>query len=160
ATSRFAAGTGATHRFGPTHGMSVEAQATPTFDAVRRASESALNAAITSQAASGIIDCNSLAMPVGTLPAISFPLSESRRLKAIIGGTQGLELELISLSVDPLTNTYEAQIRFIICDDFGVDHSDLYAPGLIPFWILQHRRSGFRPYIHELVIDETFQDPF
>src|SRR3546814_17120914 len=49
ATSRFAAGTGATHRFGPTSPMSVEAQGTPTFAAVRSASESALNAAITHQ---------------------------------------------------------------------------------------------------------------
>src|SRR3546814_18673798 len=65
-----------------------------------------------------------------------------------------------SLHVDPLAHTYEAQIRFIICDDFGVDHHDLYAPGLIPFWVLQHERSGYKPYIHKLVIEETFHNSF
>src|SRR3712207_8216241 len=49
-------------------------------------------------------------------------------------------------------------LRFVICDDFGVDQHDLYSPGLISFWVLQHERSGYRPFINELVVESTFSD--
>jgi hypothetical protein len=53
------------------------------------------------------------------------------------------------LTVNPASSTYKVTLRFIICDDFGVDEDDLYAPSLIAFWILQHERTPYRPFIHE-----------
>ena len=53
--------------------------------------------------------------------------------------------------------SYSIDLRFVICDDFGVDESDLYAPGLFAFWVLQHERSRTRyaPFINELDLPVT-----
>lgn len=77
----------------------------------------------------------------------------STALKAILGGTQGEELYATSLRLDPSRRTYELGLRWFIFDHFGVGADDLYAPGLIPFYILQHERKGYRPYVNEVVIE-------
>lgn len=48
-------------------------------------------------------------------------------------------------------------LRFTICDNFGVDESDLYTPGLISFWELQHERtpSAYVPFINEIIVEPT-----
>jgi hypothetical protein len=86
-----------------------------------------------------------------------FPLksgfSEIDTLKAILGGTQGENLYARTLIHDPARRTYELGLRWVILDHFGVGSDDLYAPGLIPFFILQHERRGYRPYVNEVVIE-------
>lgn len=57
--------------------------------------------------------------------------------------------------IDPTACTYALDPRFVVFDDFGVDTSDLYWPALIKFWILQHERSGNRPFINRLLVDRT-----
>lgn len=78
---------------------------------------------------------------------------ESNTLRAILGGTQGEELYATSLKHDRPGRRYELGLRWVIQDHFGVSRDDLYAPGLFPFWVLQHERKGYRPYVNELVID-------
>ena len=78
---------------------------------------------------------------------------EGTALKAILGGTQGEELYATSLRHDPFGRTYRLGLRWVIFDHFGVDTSDLYAPGLFPFYVLQHERRGYRPYVNEVVIE-------
>ena len=77
-------------------------------------------------------------------------------LKAILGGTQGEELWVTSLKHDRARRSYELGLRWIILDHFGVGSDDLYAPGLIPFYVLQHERKGYRPYVNEVVIETRF----
>lgn len=74
-------------------------------------------------------------------------------LKGIIGGTQGHTVWLTGISIDPNTRGYSMELRYVIRDDFGVDTSDLYSPGLISFWELQHERKGFVPFMN--IIDLT-----
>ncbi len=78
---------------------------------------------------------------------------EATALRAILGGTQGEELYLSSLKHDRAGRRYELGLRWVIQDHFGVSRDDLYAPGLFPFWVLQHERKGYRPYVNEIVID-------
>jgi hypothetical protein len=61
-----------------------------------------------------------------------------------------------------LTRTYTADLHFLICDNFGVDEHDLYALGLIPFWILQHVRSAtlYSPFITTLDLTVTVAGSF
>ena len=60
------------------------------------------------------------------------------------------------------SRTYTIGLRFLICDDFGVDESDLYAPGLFAFWVLQHERSAthYAPFINELDLAVTESGTF
>ncbi len=74
-------------------------------------------------------------------------------LKAILGGTQGEELWATSLKHDRSRRSWEMGLRWVILDHFGVGDDDLYAPGLIPFWVLQHERKGYRPYVNEVVVE-------
>lgn len=79
-----------------------------------------------------------------------------------MGGTQGEALYALSFSGSIPTRTYIVTLRFLICDDFGVDQSDLYARGLFPFWVLQHERSATRyvPFVNELDLPITVSGTF
>jgi hypothetical protein len=109
-----------------------------------------------------------------TTPNISFSFSENEGiyigfLKSVIGGTQGndVKMENFSATINSYSQdaggsaTYSYKLHIEICDDFGVDESDLtgkwyynqpFNP-LIPFWLLQHRTSGPRPFVNRIVID-------
>ncbi|MCL4806730.1 MAG: hypothetical protein KJ062_02880 [Thermoanaerobaculia bacterium] len=78
---------------------------------------------------------------------------EATALRAILGGTQGEKVYATSLKHDRAARSYELGLRWVIQDHFGVSRDDLYAPGLFPFWVLQHERKGYRPYVNEIVID-------
>lgn len=125
----------------------------PSFITMRNTAETNLEHQLSRMAASGTVDCNALVLPASAVPWLSFPLSDSRMLKAIIGGTQGHTIWLTGLTIDPNARTYSMQLRYLIRDDFGVDASDLYTPGLIAFWVLQHERTGFVPF--QNIIDLT-----
>jgi hypothetical protein len=104
--------------------------------------------------AAGVIDCNAIALSPAGVPAVSFGFSDTA-LKGIIGGTQGLRVLITHFTVTPGSRTYDIGLQYLICDDFGVDTSDLYSPGLAAFWVLQHRRCGHRPFINELDLPAT-----
>ena len=74
-------------------------------------------------------------------------------LKAIFGGTQGEEIWVTALKHDRLKRAYALRLRWHIFDHFGADESDLYAPGLVPLYVLQHERQGYRAYVNELVVE-------
>lgn len=81
-------------------------------------------------------------------------------LKAILGGTQGEELWVTSLKHDRVHRSWEMGLRWVILDHFGVGGDDLYAPGLIPFWVLQHERKGYRPYVNEVVVESRLSGTY
>jgi hypothetical protein len=95
-----------------------------------------------------------------TPPATFFGFSDGVALKAVIGGTQGEELFATGFIGSLPTRTYSIDLRFLICDDFGVDEADLYAPGLFAFWVLQHERSPYAPFINELDLPVTVSGTF
>jgi hypothetical protein len=107
-------------------------------------------------ARSGTVDCNALTLPSSAVPHLAFSFSDSFMLKGIIGGTQGISVYLDSFSVSPSTRLYTMDLRYVVCDDFGVDTSDLYSPALISFWVLQHERTGYRPFknIIDLIVTQ------
>jgi outer membrane protein OmpA-like peptidoglycan-associated protein len=154
--SHFASGSGATLTHGPTTPIGSRALAAPSFHAMRRAAETDLERQLTGMAASGTVDCNALTLASSAVPWLSFSLSaDGPMLKGIIGGTQGLTVWLQSFSVAPGTRNYMLELRYYICDDFGVDTSDLYSPALISFWVLQHERSGFVPFMNGIDLTVT-----
>jgi hypothetical protein len=160
AATHFAAGGGATRRLAPSSPLGRMANASLTFQTARLNVHREIHRQITAMAAAGTIDCSRINIPSGSLPRISFGFADGTALKAVIGGTQGLEVFALAFTADPATRSYTIRLRFVICDDFGVDASDLYSPGLISFWVLQHERRGFRPYIHELVVESPINGRF
>jgi outer membrane protein OmpA-like peptidoglycan-associated protein len=156
----FASGTGARNTHGIGSHLSTLTAISGTFRRVLGVVRSNINSRITSQASGGAINCNSLSIPSGSMPTISFTFADGTTLKAAIGGTQGLNLFITGFSLSPRSRTYTITLRFEICDDFGVDKSDLYSPGLISFWVLQHERPGHRPFINEIIVEETISDSF
>lgn len=153
--SHFAGGTGSKLTHDSTSPLGGDALSSPTFRSLNTAVASEIDTRLRSMAGSGTVDCNALNLTGATLPAVSFGFSDTWRLKGIIGGTQGLRIRMTRFRVDPATRRYSIGLQYLICDDFGVDTSDLYSPGLAAFWVLQHRRSGNLPFINELDLSKT-----
>ncbi|MGF1580707.1 MAG: Ig-like domain-containing protein [Gemmataceae bacterium] len=83
---------------------------------------------------------------------------------AILGSTQGGQLFMSDWSVTVSSlgggegsgitgmGTYTAKLSWELCDDFGVDYSDLYTIELAAFWVAQHE-AGFTPFVNRVVVD-------
>lgn len=76
-------------------------------------------------------------------------------LQGPLGGTQALLVRLTAWEVDEATNTVSGTLQMVVGDDFGVDDGDVYSPGLLAFWILQHQR-GYRPFNNLVEVDYPF----
>lgn len=159
AMARFVAGTGGTQRHPNGSVLGRMALGCGSFLSTLAAVQADLEGQLATQAPSGILDPCLLAT---TPPATHFGFSDGVTLKTVIGGTQGERLFLNSFSGNAALRTYQAELRFLICDDFGVDESDLYFFGLFPFWVLQHERSAsrFKPFINELDLTVTVSGTF
>jgi hypothetical protein len=159
AFSHFVGGSGTkvTHGTGSTLGAGALVAAS--FLATVATVQAALEAQLSAQAATGPLDPCALSI---TPPATHFTFADGVALKAIIGGTQGEELFLDAFTGDAALRSYTATLRFLICDDFGVDEADLYTPGLMGFWVLQHERSAslYAPFINELELPVTLSGSF
>jgi outer membrane protein OmpA-like peptidoglycan-associated protein len=156
---RFRAGTGGIERHGPTSTLGAMALASASFATTIAAVKTAIEAQLTAMAASGTLNPCGL---VVTPPPTHFGFGDGIPLKAVIGGTQGETLDATAFRYDPATRTYTMELRFEICDDFGVDEADLYSPGLCAFWVLQHERSAtlYAPFVNLLELPVTLNGSF
>jgi outer membrane protein OmpA-like peptidoglycan-associated protein len=157
ALRHFTGGSGSTFSHGNSSTLGGLALASPTFTATLATVQADLEAQLAAQAAAGALDPCTLAI---TPPATHFPMADGATLYAVIGGTQGEELWLNGFAGDAGTRRYQADLQFLICDHFGVDESDLYAPGLMGFWVLQHERAGYTAYINELDLSVSVSGTF
>lgn len=152
--SHFRGGTGATWTHGVGSNLNRDATHCSSVDNAVRNVQTQLAAQMRTMRALRKIDCR--AFSLSPVPSFHFGFGDSAALKAIIGGTQGLEVYLDAMRLkDPSTCSYELDLQLVVLDDFGVDKSDLYWPALIKFWILQHERRGNRPFINKLLINRT-----
>jgi outer membrane protein OmpA-like peptidoglycan-associated protein len=157
---RFFAGTGGTVTHGATSTLGSMALVAGSFLTTVAAVQRAIEAQLAAQSASGSLNPCTLSV---TPPATHFSLSDGLALKAVIGGTHGERLFVTSFLGSASTRTYTIALRFVLCDNFGVDETDLYAPGLVPFWVLQHERgTGARyvPFINELDLPVVLSGTF
>lgn len=156
---RFRAGTGGTETHNNTSLLGMMARTSASFLATVGAVKAVIETQLAIQAASGALNPCGLSV---TPPATEFLKSDGLPLKTVIGGTQGERLFATSFTGNIPLRTYTITLRFLICDHFGVDEHDLYAPGLIPFWILQHERSAtlYAPFINELDLTMTVTGTF
>lgn len=87
--------------------------------------------------------------------------SRLRRRRRVRGGIDdggasqgGASVANVLTSTSKPDCTYEVELRFLVCDDFGVGQDDIAkGPGLAAFWVLQHERAvggRFRPYQNTL----------
>jgi len=149
AFSRFRAGTGGTEVLGAGSILGGLALRAPAFLSTVGTVKAAIEAQLAKQATTGILDpCALSIVPAPT----HFTFSDPHQLKVVIGGTQGERLFLMRFGGSVASRRYSATLRFLICDNFGVDEHDLYAPGLMAFWVLQHERSAslYAPFVNEL----------
>jgi hypothetical protein len=159
AFSQFAAGSGTTVVHGPGSTLGAMALGCGSFLATLAKVKHNVETQLASQARAGSLNpCALSVIP----PTTHFQPSDKLPLKAVIGGTHGEKLFVTKFSGDIFSTTYSIELRFEICDNFGVDESDLYAPGLLPFWVLQHERSAsrYKPFINELDLPVTVSGTF
>jgi hypothetical protein len=163
---RFMGGTGQTFTHDVGSELSNLTKNSTTFKGVEQQVEDAIHQQIQQQANGGSIDNRNLSV---TIPDISFgAFADGLVLKSLIGGTQGAELSIQNFSANATiispdvggSGSYSATLRFVICDDFGVDRSDLYAPPLAAFWLLQHERIGPKPFVNEIIVEVPIQGTF
>jgi len=159
AFARFRAGTGGTATHGPTSTLGAMALISGSFLKTVAAVQRAIEAQLAAQATSGALDPCALHV---TPPETHFGFSDGTALKAVIGGTQGETLFATAFTGSIPLRSYTITLHFLICDDFGVDEADLYAPGLFPFWVLQHERSAslYAPFINQLDLTTTVTGKF
>jgi outer membrane protein OmpA-like peptidoglycan-associated protein len=162
--------------------IGAAANRAPSFNATASAVETAFHTIITGMAATPASNnCASYALASPAVPRVNFPMTkkelavfeatptswrsvadtEQALLKAVIGGTHGIEIVLTALSIDCNAHTYTATIHYKICDNFGVDDTnDLYSDSLIAFWVLQHMRPGHNAFINNILLDRTITNSF
>lgn len=161
AFSRFAAGTGGTETLGSSSTLGALALVSPSFIATTRRVQASIEAQLAAMAPTGILDPCALRV---TPPETHFSLGgpDNLSLQAVIGGTHGERLFATGFVGNIPMRSYSIDLRFLICDNFGVDEHDLYAPGLIAFWVLQHERSAtlYAPFINELDLPVTLSGTF
>ena len=98
-------------------------------------------------------------IPITNLPSFNnnwdWNSMRPNSLKALIGGTQEAEVHLLTFRVDPVKRIYQATLKFVVKDDFGVSRNDAlkFYNSIVPFtkgiramWILQHRRN-YKPFV-------------
>ena len=167
--SRFMAGTGQTFVHGVNSRLSIEAKESTTFQNALTSVNEQIAREIQNQANEGRVNVEDLRDQIN-LPSLDFSFFDSTALllKSIIGGTQGGRLILQNFAASGQVfspeaggiGSYSGTLRFHIYDDFGVDRSDLYAPPLAAFWILQHERVGPAPYVNEIIIEVPIEGNF
>ena len=161
AFAQFVGGSGGTMTHGATSALGALALPSAPFVATVAAVTSDIEAQLAVQAASGTLDACALAV---IPPATSWRFSLIPPLEAVIGGTHGEKLFADAFSGSASTRSYSIALRFVICDNFGVDEHDLYPSlGLYPFWVLQHERGGggrFAPFVNELELPVTLSGTF
>lgn len=154
--AHFRGGSGSTWTHGVGSTLNRDATYCPSVNTAVGSIETQLAAQMRTMRALGRVDCG--AFSLSPVPSFHFGFGDSAALKAIIGGTQGLEVYLNGLRVrDPSSCLYDLDLQLVVLDDFGVDTSDLYWPALIKFWILQHERAGNKPFINRLLINRTIR---
>ena len=152
--SHFRGGTGATWTHGIGSTLNRDATHCPSVNGAVSNVQTQLTAQMRAMRVLGRTDCSALSL--SPVPNFHFGFGDSVALKAIIGGTQGLEVYLNAMRLkDPATCSYDLDLQLEVFDDFGVDTSDLYWPALVKFWILQHERRGNRPFINKLLVNRT-----
>lgn len=159
AYSHFAAGTGGTVVHGAASSLGAMALRSGSFLATVATVRADIESQLAAQALSGVLNPCALS---ATPPATHFQFSDGSALKAVIGGTQGERLFATAFTGSVPLRTYSIDLRFVICDDFGVDEADLYAPGLFAFWVLQHERSASRyaPFVNQLELAVNLSGTF
>lgn len=165
AFTQFSAGTGSTVSHGPGSTLGSQALASPEFAATVATTKKDIEADLAAQAPSGTLDPCTFPSPV-VPPQTHFAYRHFYTpgpLKAVIGGTHGETLFATAFTGDIASRTYSIGLRYLICDNFGVDETDLYAPGLFPFWVLQHERcvqGHYAPFVNELDLPITVSGTF
>lgn len=150
AFTRFVAGTGGTVIHDASSQLGQLAIKSATFDKAVKAVKAELEQQLAAQVSKGAFD--ECALSIANPPRPDFGVTDGLPLKTVIGGTQGATVLLENFHGDPHTRTYTADLRFLLCDDFGVDESDIYVVSLAAFWVLQHERSAtaYAPFINAL----------
>jgi peptidoglycan hydrolase-like protein with peptidoglycan-binding domain len=164
AFARFRAGTGGTEVLTSSTTLGAMALKSRSFAVSVAAVKREIELQLAAQANSGARVLDPCLLKVAAVPETHFPKlgPDPAALQAVIGGTHGEKLFLTTFSGDLAHRSYSANLRFVICDNFGVDEADLYSPGLIGFWVLQHERSPtkYKPYINELDLSVTISGTF
>ena len=159
AFTQFVSGAGGTVTHGNSSSLGALALVSGSFLATVATVKADIETQLAAQAASGALDPCALAV---TPPATAFGFPDGAPLKAVIGGTHGETLWANGFTGSVAMRTYSIDLNFVICDNFGVDESDLYAHGLYGFWVLQHERSAtaYAPFINELNLTVTVTGTF
>ncbi len=171
AAMNFYGGTGTAMDHNASSPIGAAANTSASFTRTAGSVETAFHTIMTGMATTPASNtCSAYSLTASAVPRVNFPLpldptdaafSQNLMLKAVIGGTHGIEITLTALTIDCAAHTYQATVHYRICDNFGVDDtSDLYSDSLISFWVLQHMRSGHAAFINNILLDRSISGSF
>lgn len=172
--TRFVNGGGEAMSFPNGSELSNAIKATDTFAGLKDKIAETIQINIQQQANGGSIDNRRIIIPP-TLASNRSYYGESNFLKVTVGSIQGTEVLMRDFSASGTitspsvggSGSYNATLRFKMCDDFGVgldDISDLKSLSvLMDMWVLQHIKSNgvnYQPFEIDIEIDVPISGTF
>jgi hypothetical protein len=157
---RFMAGSGGKWPHFNNSDLSSTASNTLTFANARLLVRAEIKRQLKAQLDAGAVDWRKLSV------AVDIPFSTATldttvplRFRAMIGGIHGTKLFARNFriigneSFDPVWSaTYD--LKYEMGDHFGVGRDDMYTPDLVAMNILQHERSGHRPFLNYIEVED------
>ena len=160
-TDQFINGSGVGYIHGETSNLGKDAKASPSFASIRTDVHLELIKQLISK---GKVKACALGIPPKTIKRVDFNHSkgDTIALHAVFGGTQGLLVDIVKLEFSDNNKVADVELKYTICDDFGVDLSDVtdegikgLSDGLKAFWILQHEYKTNKPFINKIIVSDS-----
>jgi hypothetical protein len=150
------------------HTVSKEVAASAEFKKVNGEVTAFISDALTSSAATGIVDYHVLDVKTGKVPAPRLSFATLTPLQVAFGSMQGVRILLENFNADATARTFEAQLTYEWFDHYGaddntivLDHRGHGSPGQVCLWIMQREDPpARRPFIPKVVFGQAVSGTF
>ena len=157
---RFMAGSGGGLKHPNNSDLSNTARNTMTFVNAQIAVRAEIKRQLKAQLDAGSIDWRKLSIAVDIpFSTATTDLTVPLRFRAMIGGIHGTKLFTRNFRVTgdlPSDTGWAASfdLKYEMGDHFGVGRDDMYTPDLLAMNVLQHERSGHKPFLNFIDVED------
>ena len=157
---RFVAGTGGRVVHADGSDLSDTARNTLTFVNAQAAVRTEIKRQLKAQLDAGALDWRKLSITVDIpFSTGTHDLTVPLRFRAMIGGIHGTKLFARNFKItgdQPFDSVWAAtfDLKYEMGDHFGVGKDDMYSPDLVAMNVLQHERSGNKPFLNFIEVED------
>lgn len=157
---RFMAGLGGGLKHPNNSDLSNTARNTLTFVNTQAAVRIEIQRQLKAQLDAGAVDWRKLSITVDIpFSTGTHDLTVPLRFRAMIGGIHGTKLFARNFTVrgdQPFDTVWSAtyDLKYEMGDHFGVGRDDMYTPDLVAMNVLQHERSGHKPFLNFIDVED------